>query len=98
MHKATKEAHEDNWIKQAADAMDIDLDSDMECVSFTVRRRAFIRGLTLSRLQLLRRRGVRRQIAQAAQEQGRQGQGAQGPAAGDARHAAHDAQIGRAHV
>lgn len=52
MHKATKEAHEDNWIKQAADAMDIDLDSDMECVSF-IRRRAFIRGLTLSRLQLL---------------------------------------------
>ncbi|KAL8292938.1 hypothetical protein RQP46_000632 [Phenoliferia psychrophenolica] len=30
MHKATKEAHEDNWIKQAAEAMDIDLDSDMD--------------------------------------------------------------------
>lgn len=42
MHKATKEAHEDNWIKQAAEAMDIDLDSDMECVlprSFTVHPR-----------------------------------------------------------
>lgn len=32
MHKATKEAHEDNWVKQAADAMDIEIDSDMECV------------------------------------------------------------------
>ncbi|KAK4701559.1 ATP-dependent RNA helicase DDX24/MAK5, partial [Phenoliferia sp. Uapishka_3] len=30
MHKATKAAHEDNWIKQAAEAMDIDLDSDMD--------------------------------------------------------------------
>lgn len=29
-HKATKEAHEDNWLKQAAEAMEIDLDSDME--------------------------------------------------------------------
>lgn len=33
MHKATKEAHEDNWIQQAAAAMDIEIDSDMECVS-----------------------------------------------------------------
>lgn len=32
MHKATKEAHEDNWVKQAAEAMDIEIDSDMECV------------------------------------------------------------------
>lgn len=30
MHKATKEAHEDNWLKQAAEAMDIEIDSDME--------------------------------------------------------------------
>ena len=29
-HKATKEAHEDNWLKQAAEAMEIELDSDME--------------------------------------------------------------------
>jgi hypothetical protein len=32
MHKATKEAHEDNWLKQAAEAMDIELDSDLEYV------------------------------------------------------------------
>lgn len=30
MHKATKEAHEENWVKQAAEAMDIEIDSDME--------------------------------------------------------------------
>lgn len=30
MHKATKEAHDDNWLKQAAEAMDIDIDSDLE--------------------------------------------------------------------
>lgn len=29
-HKATKEAHEDNWLRQAAEAMDIEIDSDME--------------------------------------------------------------------
>jgi ATP-dependent RNA helicase DDX24/MAK5 len=33
-HKATKEAHEDNWLKQAAEALDIEIDSDMECVLF----------------------------------------------------------------
>lgn len=27
-HKATKEAHDDNWVRQAAEAMEIDLDSD----------------------------------------------------------------------
>lgn len=34
-HKATKEAHEDNWLKQAAEALDIEIDSDMECVSLS---------------------------------------------------------------
>ncbi|KAI5479656.1 DEAD (asp-glu-ala-asp) box containing, RNA helicase [Pseudohyphozyma bogoriensis] len=29
-HKATKEAHEDNWLKQAAEALEVDLDSDMD--------------------------------------------------------------------
>ena len=29
-HKATKEAHEDNWLRQAAEAMEIDVDSDFE--------------------------------------------------------------------
>lgn len=33
MHKASKEAHEDNWVRQAAEAMDIEIDSDMEYVS-----------------------------------------------------------------
>jgi hypothetical protein len=32
MHKASKEAHEDNWVRQAAEAMDIEIDSDMELV------------------------------------------------------------------
>ncbi|KAM0753840.1 P-loop containing nucleoside triphosphate hydrolase protein [Meredithblackwellia eburnea MCA 4105] len=29
-HKASKEAHDDNWLRQAAEAMEIDLDSDFE--------------------------------------------------------------------
>ncbi|ORY72598.1 P-loop containing nucleoside triphosphate hydrolase protein [Leucosporidium creatinivorum] len=29
-HKATKEAHDDNWLRQAAEAMEIDVDSDMD--------------------------------------------------------------------
>lgn len=29
-HTASKQAHDDNWIKKTADAMDIEIDSDDE--------------------------------------------------------------------
>lgn len=32
MHKVKKENHEKNWLKETADALDIELDSDFEWV------------------------------------------------------------------
>lgn len=29
-HRATKQAHEDKWLREAAEAMEIDLDDDQE--------------------------------------------------------------------
>ena len=37
-HKIKKENHEKHWLKEAADAMEIELDSDfaLRCVDFTL--------------------------------------------------------------
>jgi hypothetical protein len=32
-HKLTKEAHDENWLKQTAEALDVPIDSDMEYVT-----------------------------------------------------------------
>lgn len=34
-HKVTKQNHEDHWLKEAAEAMEVDLD-DLECAPFSI--------------------------------------------------------------
>lgn len=36
MHKVKKENHEKNWLKETADALDIELDSDFEWVLYSL--------------------------------------------------------------
>lgn len=81
MHKATKEAHEDNWIKQAAEAMDIDLDSDMEYAVLFSASRAFPRSSHLASPappspQVLGRGSEWEKITQATQGKGCESKGA----------------------